>query len=244
MGPKIIIAPLGGHGTVALIKAFQRLKQFVVYRPDYPFTKELEPYDLDSKPKRGFNFLHEGIRVSREMNLDQEWNLRTRGRLNYNATIRSNLHAAFHKAPGKIVLFGKCSLTEPFLTKDELDALCFVRHPLLAFDSFFGRRHPQWVWHKDGLEAPEFIEWYCNMWKKIVDDFASSGNPILRYETLVRDMKFCGWPKLSKFFESFWKPSTRGASVGENTAKLMYDLLHDDYTHWLYDPCTWLNYTN
>ena len=241
-GPKIIIAPMGGHGTVALIKQLQRF-QFVTYRPDYPFTKELEPYDLDSKPEKGFKFLHQGIRVSREMILDTEWYLRTRLRLNYNATIRSNLMAAFHKAPGKTILFGKCSLNESFLTNEEINALCFVRHPLAAFDSFFARRHPQWVWHKDGLEAPEFIEWYCKMWMKIVDDFAASGNPILRYETLVRDTKFNGWTELSKFLEGFWRPSTQVASVGEDTAKMMYDILHNEYTHWLYDPCTWLNYT-
>ncbi|MCK5316660.1 MAG: hypothetical protein KAJ55_02035, partial [Anaerolineales bacterium] len=165
---------------MAIIKRFQGLGKYVSYRPDYIFSEAIEPYDLGKKPVKGQTFLHQGSRTM-TMSLDEEWYKRTRQKLNYAVSIRSNLRSAFHRQPDdvKIVLFGKCSLTEPFLTNEELNAMCIVRHPLYAFDSFFGSRHPQWVWHKDGIEAPEFIEWYFKQWWKVVDDYATSGNPIV-----------------------------------------------------------------
>ncbi len=205
LGPKVIVTPFGGHGTVVLIKWFQSKGMFVCYRPDYIFSEGIDPYELDKRPKKGQVILHQGNKT-RQMKVDTEWYLRTRQNLNYYTSIRSNLLSAFHRQKGKIVLFGKCSLTEPFLTDNEIEALCMVRHPLYAYNSFLGRRHPQWGEEAGGINTMECARWFSDKWKAVVDDFISSGNPIVHYETLIGDLDQLGYTKLARTLEPIWKP--------------------------------------
>lgn len=222
-GPKVIITPFGGHGTVAIIKWFQSRGMFVSYRPDYIFSESIEPYELNKRPKQNQVILHQGSKT-RQMRVDTEWYLRTKQKLNYYTSIRSNLLSALHRQKGKIVLFGKCSLTEPFLTNNEIEAICMVRNPLYAYSSFLGRRHPQWGKEAGGIDTMECARWFSDKWKAVVDDFISSGNPIVHYGTLIEDLNELGYTKLARVLAPIWKPKYENSEV---TNQEVIDHLND-----------------
>jgi hypothetical protein len=80
------------------------------------------------------------------------------------------------------MLCGRCSQTSKFLTDNQIEATCIVRHPLHAFVSFFSQRHPEHVAHLGGFNTESAVRWYASMWNAMLADFIESGNVIYRFE--------------------------------------------------------------
>lgn len=82
------------------------------------------------------------------------------------------------------MLSGRGSQGGRFLTENGIRATCFVRHPLHAFASFLGHRHPVHAARFGGYQTEEAVFFYARIWNAMVSDFISSGNRIHRFEYL------------------------------------------------------------
>jgi len=208
LGPKVIITPFGGHATEMIRKRLRMYgKVHTCSRPDYIFSDSIEPYDLHARPNKNQSLFHCGVNNPGYWStVAYQWGKRSDVKLNPIVSIHNNLLRLINTTDRRVLLFGKCSLNEPFLTNNEIEALCMVRYPLHAYSSFLVRRHPQWGEKAGGTETMQCAEWYGEKWNAVVDDFVSSGNPIVHYETLIDDLREFGYDRLADILAPVWKP--------------------------------------
>ena len=208
LGPKLIITPFGGHGTRMIMKRLRIYgKVFTCPRPDYIFSNSIEPYDMHARPNPKQGLFHRGKNNPGFWStVAYQWNKRSTVKLNPIVSIHNNLLRLINTTGHKVLLFGKCSINEPFLTNNEIEALCMVRYPLHAYNSFLVSNHPQWGEEAGGPDTMQCAEWYAEKWNAVVDDFVSSGNRIVRYETLVDDLRELGYDRLADILAPVWKP--------------------------------------
>lgn len=200
----IIITPHGGHATVFIWKHVRRLTT----RPDVCFG--VEP-DITKFPKEEHG---------------QEWLRRTGLALIPQHTIEQNLMFCInHKE--NVLLSGRCSMQLPFLTRNRLEAVCIVRHPIQAYCSFMGNRHPIYAKKFGGYKSEGAIRWWAKMWNNVVGDFIRSGNNIYRFEHMPEDL--IGYPELQYCLRDWKKTHKNPGLQNKKLESLMRSLVEDKY---------------
>lgn len=98
------------------------------------------------------------------------------------------------------MLSGRCSQLSNFLTENKVPAICIVRHPLHAFVSFLGHRHPEHAQKFGGINTLQAVHFYAGIWNAMLDDFIKSKNRIYRFEYMPDEIleswlqeKLKGW---------------------------------------------------
>ncbi len=178
-------------------------------RLDYPFSVALDPFNMHSVPNWDEIHIHYALKGKTEKVRWREWKERTGLLPQQGKTVSQLIIDLIHNSPHRILLFGKCSLMEPWITNKGVRALCMVRHPLYAYQSLLLRRHPQWARKGGGATTAQCGQWYIDLYNKVIHDFLESGNPIVRYEHLVEDTKKHGYNKLSSLIQPTWSPRSQ-----------------------------------
>ena len=111
-----------------------------------------------------------------------QWRFRAKRELVPSETINWHLMNLINGSTRDIMLSGRCSVTDMFLTRNKLKAICLVRHPLHQYVSYTSHRHPNHVKRFGGFNTAEAVRWWATRWNRIVSDFLSSGSKIIRYE--------------------------------------------------------------
>ncbi len=239
--PKIFVTPFGGHATSYLLKLWWKSGYQFWPRPDYPFSYGLEVYDPHVLVDWDEKFVHHIGRGQVWKTRREDWETRTHTEPQSGKTIHENLMDFIKGTNDNILLFGKCSLTEPFLTNNKLkNALFMVRHPLDAYDSLFGRQHPKWGKSRGGPESVLLAEDYALKWNKVVEDMLSCkaiyNNHLVRYETFVQDLQKAGIKKLSRILKPVWEPQRKREfitpQVEEYIKQITYKNFKQIYNRW------------
>jgi hypothetical protein len=209
MDVKIFATPFGGHGTTAIRKLWRRRKWPIYIRPDFIFSPAIETYDLDDVPIFDEKFSHWMGKGSLRLHRGKEWTKRTDLEPQDDKTIREQMTEFLLTCPFDVILFGKCSLTETFLTNIGVkNGLFLVRHVVDAYDSLYGRQHGQWCKARGGIKSIRNVQFYCKQWNAVVKDMLCShhthGNPIIRYETLAQDLENAGLHDLANLLGPMW----------------------------------------
>jgi hypothetical protein len=192
-----IYAISGGHGSVFLTNALRRTGRSVHVRPDVAFDLETI---LDAFPP------------ARAI---KEFYNRTGYTLDASKTINDNvvLYLKHISESGKIVLIARLSRVGPFFTRNKINnVICVVRHPLHAYVSFVGHKHPEAGQEFGTLDSERRIEWYARQWNLLVADYINSGNKIIRFEFMRDDLTSLPHPGLSKLLKH-WRGGIRNHSV-------------------------------
>jgi len=183
MAKRIIITPMGGHGTTYLIGRANFCK-----RPD---TIWGESPDITKKP---------------HLDKVRAWRGRSGGhQLDVNKTIEQNLVDMITSSKYSVLLCGRCSINKKFLTDNSIHAICLVRHPANAYVSYLSHQHPEHAARFGGFNKIKAVHFWARHWNAIVDDFLSSDNPIVRYEYLEQDL-----PDIDRYWKSVisrWRPN-------------------------------------
>ena len=231
MLPKILATPFGGHASSLLLKIFRRRLH---PRPDYPFSYGIDTYDIHSLTDWDEVFYHETGGISRPYHRARTWQQRTGLDPQPDKTIHENLMGLIENTPYPVLMFGKCSLSETWLTNNEFtDALFIVRNPLDEYDSFFGRRHPQWADAKGGVQSITAAEFYCEQWNKVVYDFLCShymyNTPIVRFESLVQDLEEAGLTDLARVLKPQFTDEVKREFITPEIKECIEDLTCKHY---------------
>ena len=231
MLPKILVTPFGGNASTLFIKKWRRR---IHPRPDYPFSPAIDPYDIHSYANWDGLQMHEHVGYDRPLPLKRyrEWQKRAGFDPDPYKTIHEHLMMLINTTPNHILLFGKCSLEETWLTNNKIiDALFMVRNPIDAYDSFFGRRHPQWSDRVGGIESLTSAQYYCDQWNKVVYDFVCSnqeyGTPLVRYEFLIEDLEAAGLRELARFLKPLWYNKPKREFITPLVQECIEDLTHE-----------------
>ena len=239
--PKVFVTPFGGHATSMLLRYWWKRDYRFWPRPDFPFSYGLEPYDLHSLIDWDEKFVHHVGRGQLYKSRRADWEFRTHTEPQADKTIHQNLVEFIDGTNDNILLFGKCSLTEPFLTNNKItNALFIVRHPLDAYDSLFGRQHPKWAKTRGGPTSVLLAEDYALKWNKVVEDMLSNrenyDTPLVRYETFIEDLREAGINKLARIFKSIWYNRPRREfitpAVEEFIRQITYKNFKQIYSKW------------
>jgi len=212
---KTIITPMGGHGTTYIHRHIGRCAK----RPD--------------------TLWGEGLNIEMLPNLKKQkvWAIRTGGHvLSPMKTIEQNLVDMIESCSHWVLLSGWCSMRKMFLTRNKIRAYCIVRHPLHAYVSYFGHRHPNHCRALGGFNTIGAVEKWCSQWNPIVKDFLASGNKIIRYEFFYKDLPYNA--AIKKDFRNF-DFKTEKRNYGEldhrlenRLKKLVSDNFYKIYDSW------------
>jgi len=226
MLPKIIVTPFGGHATSLFLKRWRRQ---IHPRPDYIFSEAIDTYDIHSYANWDETFRHVTSAGGQSIPRDRSWQKRTGFDPQADKTIHEHLMELINNTPNPILLFGKCSLSETWLTNNKItDAIFIVRDPIDAYDSLFGRRHPYWADRQGGIESIGAAEHYCEQWNKVVYDLLSNhytyNTPIARYEFFIQDLEEAGLTKLAKFLQPTWYNKPKREFITPEVKECIEDL--------------------
>lgn len=235
MLPGILVTPFGGHGTTTIRKMWRRRRWILHVRPDYIFSPAIDTYDIHSVPVWDEKFKHHVGKGQLLLHRGKEWYKRTGLQPQTKKTISEGLLEFIEETPHNIMLFGKCSLSETWLTNNGIkDALFMVRNPLDAYDSLYGRQHPQWSKARGGPRSLRLAEYYCEQWNKAVYDMLCShstyGNPIVRYETLADDLKSANLYPLSALLGGVWYNKPKREFITPEIEECIKDLTGKYYS--------------
>lgn len=201
---KVIITPLGGHGSSFIGSCLNSLT-----RPDVVFAGDNDWLDIYQFPSTRQQI--------------KEWKKRTKTELHTNWTIEENLIRLITDHKGWIVLGGQCCTTRPFLTKNNLlKAICLIRHPRDAYISFYGHQHPEKAESHGGYDTKAAISAWANLWNRIMQDFLQSGSQICRFED---------WPqctknkRLIKTFKNKWKKNKKNYNLSKENSQYLHSLV-------------------
>lgn len=212
--PRIFVVPFGGTGSSFFLQLWQANEQIMWPRPDYPFSWGVNSYDLDTLVDWNEKYRHVNNKGQLLLHRGRDWTFRTGREPQADKTIRQNLVEFLQTTQDQVLLFGKQSLTEPFLTKYRMkNALFIVRDPIDSYDSLYGRRHSTWAKERGGIQSLLNVEHYCKQWNAVVSDMLSCreqcGNHLVRYETLVEDLREAGMSKFARIIEPMWNPQLK-----------------------------------
>jgi len=158
----IFMTPHGGHGTVFLSKKINlRVRPDVVFGI-YPIIK-LKPDPLCAKQWRG--------RSGRKLDPDK--------------TIEENLVDMItycNKNKIHVLLSGRCSINNKFLTDNNIEATCIIRHPLHAYISFMKNQHPEYAAPFGGFNTKDSVKWWAQIWMNITSDIMES---VIKKDSIV-----------------------------------------------------------
>jgi hypothetical protein len=231
------ISPFGGHGTSALRKLWHRRGWRIHIRPDYIFSFGIDTYDIHSFPKWDEKFKHHQSKGQMLYHRGKEWTRRAGFEPYEDLTISENLLWLLNTTSDSVILFGKQSLSETWLTNNEIkNLILIVRHPLDAYDSLFGRQHPYWGKLKGGVDSILAAEFWCKQWNTVMEDFLSTGNPIYKYEHLAADLEKEGQTDLANLLGPMWYSKPRREFITpkleEYIKQLTWDNFKQLYTSW------------
>ncbi len=205
MKSKVWVTPFGGHGTTAIKGIWYRREWAIHTRPDWIFSYGIDTYDINSYPVWDEKFKHHHAKGQLLYHRGNEWKRRTLTEPQPDKTISENMLEFIDGTQNDVLLFGKQSLSEPWLTRHGIkNTILMVRHPLDAYDSLFGRQHPKWGKLRGGVQSILAAEFWCKQWNKVVEDFLSTGNPIYRYEHFASDLRRGGEKELANLLASAW----------------------------------------
>lgn len=188
--PRLFMTPFGGHGTTFLFRRFAGAGISVCVRPDTVFGDECM---LDGRP---------------DSSMSSEWKKRTGRDLLMDQTINRNLMNLIEEEKKFVMLCGRCSARDKFLSRNNLRVWGLVRHPVLAYCSYLGRRHPEHAKRFGGIDTLEAAEWYSGLWSNIVEDLFESSSYLTRFESLLEDLNSLQWKKTLRML-SGWKAHLR-----------------------------------
>lgn len=209
-----IFASGGGHGSVFLKDTLKLTLCKIHVRPDIAFAPSLS---LDDYPDEKSAQEFEGY-TGFELDLSK----------NINDNIMSYLQ--YVDQVNAIVLFSRMSRLGHFFTKNAIsDAICMVRHPLHAYISFIGHRHPKASDHLGGLESEDRIRWYAEQWNLMTTDYLDSGSDIIRFEFMQDDVQGIENPDLPYLLRS-WRTDKRNHGILDaDKVSLLKDLVGETY---------------
>jgi hypothetical protein len=206
-----------------------RWKRQIHPRPDYIFSTAIDDYDIHGYANWDEHFRHVTSAGGRSWHRGRSWQIRAGFDPQPDRTIHEHLMELINNTPKPILLFGKCSLSETWLTNNKItDAIFIVRDPIDAYDSFFGRRHPHWADRQGGIESISTAEHYCEQWNKVVYDFLCNhytyNTPIARYEFLVQDLEEAGLTELAQFLKPEWQSQVKREFITPEIKECIEDL--------------------
>lgn len=209
-----IFASGGGHGSVFLKDSLKLTLCKIHVRPDIAFDVSSCLDDLpDEKSAEKF----------------KEY---TGFKLDLTKSINDNLVAYLRHLDeaNAIVLLSRMSRLGHFFTNNGIsDAICLIRHPLHAYISFIGHRHPKASDHLGGLESEERIRWYAQQWNLMTSDYLDSGSKIIRFEFIHDDVKGITNPDLPYLLRS-WRTDKRNYGILDaEKVSLLEDLVRETY---------------
>lgn len=209
-----IFASGGGHGSVFLKDTLQLTLCKIHVRPDIAFDVSLTLDDYpDEKSCKEF-------KEYTGYDLDSSKNI--------NDNIMAYLQ--YVDETNAIVLLSRMSRLGHFFTRNGIsDAICMVRHPLHAYISFIGHRHPKASDHLGGIESEDRIRWYAEQWNLMTTDYLDSGSDIIRFEYMQNDVKDIKNPDLPYLLKS-WRTDKRNHGILEpEKVDLLKGLVSDTY---------------
>ena len=124
MLPKIIVTPFGGHATSLFLKRWRRQ---IHPRPDYIFSEAIDTYDIHSYANWDETFRHVTSAGGQSIPRDRSWQKRTGFDPQADKTIHEHLMELINNTPNPILLFGKCSLSETWLTNNKITDAIFIQ---------------------------------------------------------------------------------------------------------------------
>lgn len=205
----------GGCGSTFMVSSLRKSLYKVHVRPDTAFSFK---QDLDAFPSKE--------------NISQFYERSGGFWLNERRSINDNLVAYIeHLEQGNgLVLLSRLSRLGNFLTRNGLSqSVCLVRHPLHAYVSFLGHRHPNTASHLGGLESTERIRWYARQWNLMAADYIDSGASIIRFEHMQEDAREVSNPNLGILFKR-WRSGLRNYDVlPADRTRLLEDLVAENY---------------
>ncbi len=210
-----VYASGGGHGSVYFVSALRPTLRSIHVRPDTVFDTDKCLDDLpdeasvpEFKEKTGFT-------------------------LDTSKTINDNMmsYLGYLEEVDALVLLSRMSRLGKFFTRNGLTApICLVRHPLHAYVSFIGHRHPKAGEQFGGLEADATIRWYADQWNSMTSDYLESGCRIVRFEYMQDDVKGLSNPDLPALLKH-WRTDVRNNNVLPHDKEgLMKELVSDTYS--------------
>jgi hypothetical protein len=170
-------------------------------RPDVSFR------DNESEPS--VFWLLQSVQEDVQWRHEAKWRERAGIPLLVQETIEHNLLKLLSTTPRWVLLDGTCSSMDRFLSRNQVKAICLVRHPVDAYVSLYGNQHPEFANLHGGLDSTRAITVWALGWRNIVSDFIESGNPICRYERLLDD---CKDKDLLKAIRPRWRSGRRSHS--------------------------------
>jgi hypothetical protein len=234
--PRIWVTSFGGTGSSFILKRrSNRVMPFIHQRPDYPFNVAIDTYDIHSYAQWDKKFLHSNGKTAKMLHVGQQWQRRTGRKPQPDKTIHENLIEFLNETPSKVLLFGKCSLSETWLTNNKItDAIFLVRNPIDSYDSLFGRSHSHWADRMGGIKSISAAEYYSKQWNKVVYDFLCSrseyGTHILRYESLIRDLEEAGLTELAQSLQLRWYNKPKREFITPEVEGCIKDLTGKHYS--------------
>ncbi|MEE4109759.1 MAG: HMG-box domain-containing protein [Halieaceae bacterium] len=217
-----IFASGGGHGSVHLISALRPTLCSIHVRPDTAFDVGVS---LDDRP---------------DNTQQKAFEEKTGYRLDPGSSINDNMVAYLEhvRRSRVIVLLSRLSRLGDFFARNAIsDPICLVRHPLHAYISFVGHRHPKVAEELGAIDSEERIRWYAEQWSAMTEDYLSAGCKIIRFEFMHDDVAGIRNPDLSYLLRD-WRTGTRNNGVlsSEREAflhdlvKATYDRIYDDWS--------------
>lgn len=209
-----IFASGGGHGSVFLKDTLQQTLCNIHVRPDIAFDVELT---LDDYPDA------KSIAEFREY---------TGFELDASKSINDNVLAYLDQLEemNAIVLLSRMSRLGDFFTRNKMSTpICMVRHPLHAYISFIGHRHPKASDHLGGIESEARIRWYADQWNLMTSDYLDSGSKIIRFEFMQDDVEGISNPDLPYLLRD-WRTDKRNHGIlDEEKTDFLKSLVSDTY---------------
>jgi hypothetical protein len=133
---------------------------------------------------------------------------------------------------GFVLSVGALSQNGFFAAYKDLKAIGLVRHPLLAMESLYLRKHPEKVKHYGTYQSEELVIDYSAVWNNAVADILESGMPIIRFEYAWDDIKKIPKKKnreLYRMFKNWRKLPRRTPTLKPDLVSLLKRLVCDDY---------------
>jgi hypothetical protein len=160
----VIISPQGGHGTSFVMNHFEPPP---LKRPDVVFGKE---YDLDGP-------------VDADI---KAWRQRSAGAPLFDTPGKSLFHL-IQASRRPVLLSGRCSIRQAFLTRYGIKAVAIVRHPLHAYVSFMSHQHPNHAEEFGGFNTIGAVRQWLRWWRPVVLDIIIANATIIRFEHAAKD---------------------------------------------------------
>ena len=206
MRKHVFITPMGGHGTTYIHRHIGPCAK----RPDVLWGEDLNIREFPAEHKA------------------KAWAKRTRGHiLNPNKSIESNLCDMINSTEDWVLLSGWCSIRSKFLTENDIEAFCLVRHPLHAYVSYFGHQHPNHCRSLGGFNTAAAVRKWTGQWNSIVSDFLSSKGKLIRYEYFYKDLTY--YKHIRDKLSNFDTTKRNYRELKRPLARMLKDLVADNF---------------